>query len=183
MKEIYTGHAYVLGDDIDTDAIIPAEYLNLSHTNPDQRDELASYSLSGLPEGSIPFIPKGECRTPYQIIIAGKNFGCGSSRAQAPGCLHVAGVQVVVAEYYARIFFRNSVNAGLLLPLETQMRLCEKVQTGDELKIDINQQIISNLTQNEEYSIKPVGAIKDILEAGNLFEYAKIKFAKNNAKS
>lgn len=175
MKDVIKGNVYVLGDDIDTDAIIPAQYLNLSHTNPTQKDELASYALSGLPEGSIPFIPNGECRTPYKIIIGGKNFGCGSSRAQAPGCLNAAGVEAIVAEYYARIFFRNSVNAGLLLPLESEKRLCDEIKTGDLLEIIVSEQRIIDHTRKCEYHIKPVGAVKDILEAGSVFAYAKQK--------
>lgn len=180
MKDVYKGKVYVLGDDIDTDAIIPAQYLNLSHTNPDQKDEIASFALSGLPEESIPFVEKGSCRTLYNIIVAGKNFGCGSSRAQAPGCLNAAGVEVIIAEYYARIFFRNSVNAGLLLPLESVKSISDKVETNDELEIHISKGKVINNTKSEEYRIKPVGAIEDILKEGNIFNYARKRIAKLN---
>jgi len=177
MKDIIKGKAYVLGDDIDTDAIIPAEYLYLSHTNPDQKKEIAKYTFSGLPDHFTPFVPEGKDATPYKIVVAGKNFGCGSSRAQAPGCLNAAGVEVVLAEYYARIFFRNSVNAGLLLLLELFDEIYTQIDTGDELEILIKEHKVINHSKGKEYSIKPIGAVKDILEAGSVFDYAKKKFA------
>ena len=173
MEDRIVGKAYVLGDNIDTDVIIPAKYLSLSHTNPTQKDELGSHALEGLSETLPPFIDKKTGKSPYTIIVAGDNFGCGSSRAQAPGALNAAGVKAVVATYYARIFFRNSVNAALLIPVESEERLSEKVKTGDELEIVLSESKMVNKTQNKTYTLRPLGAVKEILEAGDVFEYAK----------
>ena len=173
MENHIVGKAYVLGDNIDTDVIIPARHLSLSHTNPAQKDELGSHALEGLPDSFPPFIDKSTGKSPYTIIVAGDNFGCGSSRAQAPGALNAAGVKAVVASYYARIFFRNSVNAALLIPIESVERISEKVKTGDELEIDLTQSKMINKTQKTEYKLRPLGAVKEILEAGDVFEYAK----------
>jgi len=173
LEEKITGKAYVLGDNIDTDVIIPAQHLSLSHTNPDQKDELGRHALEGLPDTMPPFIDVKTGKSPYSIIVAGENFGCGSSRAQAPGALNAAGVKAVVATYYARIFFRNSVNAALLIPFESEEDLSKKVQIGDALEIEVSQSTLVNHTQKTSYRLKPIGAIKEILEAGDVFEYAK----------
>ena len=173
MENRIVGKAYVLGDNIDTDVIIPARHLSLSHTNPAQKDELGSHALEGLPDSFPPFIDKKTGKSPYVIIVAGDNFGCGSSRAQAPGALNAAGVKAVVASYYARIFFRNSVNAALLIPIESEERLSEKVKTGDELEIVLSESKMVNKTQKKEYRLRPLGVVREILEAGDVFEYAK----------
>ena len=103
-------------------------------TKPDEYAELGSYAMIGLPNDQYPtgFITPGGKTTPYQIMIAGRNFGCGSSREHAPIALGAAGVQAVVAETYARIFFRNSVATGEVFPYESVDRLCEILKTGDE---------------------------------------------------
>ncbi|PQQ06262.1 3-isopropylmalate dehydratase small subunit 3-like [Prunus yedoensis var. nudiflora] len=109
----FHGLCYVLGDNIDTDQIIPAEYLTLVPSNPSEYEKLGSYALCGLPDAhSTRFVVPGENKSKYSIIIAGANFGCGSSREHAPVALGAAGVAAVVAESYARIFFRNSVATG-----------------------------------------------------------------------
>lgn len=173
MKHIIKGLCYVVGDNIDTDQIIPAHYLTLSHTDPRQRREIARYAMSGLPDSYPPFVEGGEEKTRYTIIVAGDNFGCGSSRAQAPGCLNAAGVEAVIANYFARIFFRNSVNGGLLMPVETPERICGTVRTGDELEIRIDRLEIINHTQGTAHPMRALGAVRDILEAGDVFAYAK----------
>src|SRR5205823_14560458 len=108
-----------------------------------------------------------------KIVLAGKNFGCGSSREHAPIALDAAGIEAVVAEFYARIFFRNSVNGGYLVPFECPDRLCDRVCTGDELHIDVEKAVLRNLTTREEWKLKPLGEVAPILEAGGLFPYAK----------
>jgi 3-isopropylmalate/(R)-2-methylmalate dehydratase small subunit len=180
MQAIITGRAYVLGDNIDTDQIIPAQYLTFNPSIPEEYRQFGKYALSsvppaqaGLPKGHIPFHTKDEFVSDYQIIIGGKNFGCGSSREHAPIALDAAGIEAVVAEFYARIFYRNSVNGGYLVPFECTERLCEKICTGDELRIDVAGSVLHNLTTGESHSLKPLGEVAPILEAGGVFPYAR----------
>lgn len=173
FKKIITGKAYVVGDNIDTDQIIPAEYLTLSHTVPEQRAEIAKYAMIGLPDSYPPFVDPSTGKAKYEIIIGGENFGCGSSRAQAPGCLWAAGVKAVVAQYFARIFFRNSVNAALLTPIQSEERLVDQISTGDEIEVNLETHTLTNKTKKQTHVLKDIGAIADILEAGDVFEYAK----------
>jgi 3-isopropylmalate/(R)-2-methylmalate dehydratase small subunit len=175
-----TGKAYVLGDNVDTDQIIPAQYLTFNPAIPEEYKQFGKYALSsvppaqsGLPKGHVPFHGKDEFVSPYRIILAGRNFGCGSSREHAPIALHAAGVKAVIAESYARIFFRNCVNGGYLIPIECAERLCEKVCTGDELRIDVAGGGLHNLTTKEKWKLQPLGEVAPILEAGGLFPYAR----------
>src|SRR5205823_5460849 len=121
----------------------------------------------------IRFVRDSEFKSDYTIVIGGKNFGSGSSREHAPLALAEAGVKCVIAEFYARIFFRNSVNGGYLVPLESQERLVEKVRTGDELEVHLDEQYVLNKTKNERYALKPLGDVRPIIEAGGVFNYAK----------
>jgi 3-isopropylmalate/(R)-2-methylmalate dehydratase small subunit len=180
MQTTITGKVYVLGDNVDTDQIIPAQYLTFNPAVPEEYRMFGKYALSsvppsqsGLPKGHVPFHTDDEFLSPYSIIVAGKNFGCGSSREHAPIALNAAGIKAVVAEFYARIFFRNSVNGGYLIPFECTDRLCEKVCTGDELHIDVAKSLLRNLTTREEWKLKPLGEVAPILEAGGVFEYAR----------
>jgi 3-isopropylmalate/(R)-2-methylmalate dehydratase small subunit len=180
MRTIITGKAYVLGDNIDTDQIIPAEYLKYDPSNLDERKYFGMYANIGIPEdqaglpyGHVPFVDGGQYKSQYTIVIGGKNFGCGSSREHAPLALAEAGVQCVIAEFYARIFFRNSVNGAYLLPLETVHRLVEKINTGDELEVHVLDGYILNKTKNVRHEIKPLGDVLPIIEAGGVFKYAK----------
>ncbi|MFH1858539.1 MAG: 3-isopropylmalate dehydratase [Candidatus Omnitrophota bacterium] len=173
MEDRITGKAYVLGDNVDTDMIIPAKYLNLSHTDPSQKDELARHALEGVPDTYPPFVDPKTGKSPYAVIVAGDNFGCGSSRAQAPGALKASGVRAVIASYYARIFFRNSVNAALLVPFESETGLAEEVKTGDELEIILSENKVINKTRSQTHRLRPLGAVREILEAGDVFAYAK----------
>src|SRR3954453_8850458 len=115
METIITGKAYVLGDNLDTDQIIPAHYLSFDPSKPEERKFFGMYANSGVPEGqqglpagNIKFVRDNEFKSDYAIIVGGKNFGSGSSREHAPLALAEAGVKCVIAEFYARIFFRNS---------------------------------------------------------------------------
>ena len=180
MNQIIRGRAYVLGDNIDTDQIIPAQYLTYNPAIPEEYKMFGKYALAsvppanaGLPKGHIPFHTDDEFISPYQIIVAGKNFGCGSSREHAPIALNAAGIKAVVAEFYARIFFRNAVNGGYLIPCECVNRLCEEVRTGDEVEIDLAKNQLLNLTTKDVWPLKPIGDIGPIIEAGGIFEYAK----------
>jgi 3-isopropylmalate/(R)-2-methylmalate dehydratase small subunit len=180
MQTTITGKAYVLGDNVDTDQIIPAQYLTLNPSIPEEYKQFGKYALSsvppaqkGLPKGHVPFHGADEFVSDYAIVVAGRNFGCGSSREHAPVALAAAGISAVVAEFYARIFFRNSVNGGYLTPFECCDRLCEKICTGDELRLDVAQSLLHNLTTKEVWSLKPLGDVAPILEAGGLFPYAR----------
>jgi 3-isopropylmalate/(R)-2-methylmalate dehydratase small subunit len=180
MNTTIRGKAFVLGDNIDTDQIIPAGWLKLSTTNPEERKLYGKYAMSGvpkgqsgLPSGTIPFIKEGTT-SEFRIVIGGKNFGCGSSREHAPLAIAEAGATCVVAEFYARIFFRNCVNGGYLVPFESEKRLVEEIKTGDELLIDIPTSTLTNLSQgNKTYKLKPLGDVAPIIEAGGVFDYAK----------
>jgi 3-isopropylmalate/(R)-2-methylmalate dehydratase small subunit len=180
MQSTITGKAFVLGDNIDTDQIIPAQYLTLNPAIPEEYRQFGKYALSsvppaqkGLPKGHVPFHTDDEFVSPYRIIVGGKNFGCGSSREHAPIALDAAGIEAVVAESYARIFFRNAVNGGYLVPFECEGRLCEAVCTGDELRLDAAEGVLHNRTSGQRWRLKPLGEVAPILEAGGIFAYAK----------
>ena len=180
MDQVITGRAYVLGDNIDTDQIIPAQYLSFNPSLPEERKFFGMYAMSsvpegqrGLPKGDIPFVRENEFKSDFSIVIGGKNFGSGSSREHAPLALAEAGVKCVIAEFYARIFFRNSVNGGYLVPFESEERLVEKIRTGDELEVRMDEQVVINKTQNTRHKIKPLGDVLPIIEAGGVFAYAK----------
>ncbi len=180
MESVITGLAYVLGDNIDTDQIIPAQYLSFNPSIPEERKFFGMYAMSsvpegqrGLPDGSIPFVRENEFKTDYSIVVGGKNFGSGSSREHAPLAMAEAGVRCVIAQFYARIFFRNSVNGGYLVPLESTERLVEKIHTGDELEVHLTDGYVLNKTRNERYDLKPLGDVLPIIEAGGVFNYAR----------
>ena len=180
MKKIIEGSAYVLGDNIDTDQIIPADKLMYSLSDPEERKFYGQFALSGvpdlqagLPKGQIPFVGEEKFSSTFKIIVGGKNFGCGSSREHAPACLEIAGVQAVVAESFARIFYRNSIDGGFFIPFETEASIYQEIETGDNLFIEVNKGILENKTKNKKYKLKPLGDVADIIEAGDIFQYAK----------
>lgn len=109
----------------------------------------------------------------YTIVIGGDNFGCGSSREHAPVALGAAGVAAVVAESYARIFFRNSVATGEIYPLESEGRLCDECKTGDVVTIELRDNKLINHTSGKEYKLKPIGDAGPVIEAGGIFAYAR----------
>src|SRR4030095_7786037 len=127
MANTITSPVFVVRDNIDTDQIIPAQYLTLVPTKPEEYEKLGTYALVGLPDDQYPvkFVPEGQAKTPYKIVIAGRNFGCGSSREHAPISMGAAGCEAVVAESFARIFFRNCVATGELYPCAGTERLCD----------------------------------------------------------
>lgn len=183
MEEVIRGKAYVLGDNIDTDQIIPAHFLTFNPAIPEERRQFGRYALcgvpveqAGLPGGQTPFVDQTDpanTRSVYTVVIGGKNFGSGSSREHAPLALAEAGVKAVVAEFYARIFFRNSVNGGYLIPYESVERLVECIRTGDEVEIRTRENALVNHRTREHYTLKPLGEVAPIIEAGGIFEYAK----------
>ncbi len=180
MKEIITGKAFVIGNDIDTDQIIPAAHLVYKLDDPEEKKKYGTYALSGvpieqsgLPLGNIPFTKEGEWQSEFKIIIGGKNFGCGSSREHAPFALQIAGAEAVIAESYARIFYRNAIDGAFIAPYETQQHLYQEIKTGDELELDTSKGILKNKTQGKEYQLQSLGDIEHILRSGGIFEYAR----------
>ncbi len=180
MENIVIGKAFVLGNNIDTDQIIPAEHLVYSMDDENEAKMYGKYALSsvpkelsGLPLGNIPFVEENKYESEYQIIVGGSNFGCGSSREHAPYALMKAGAKIIIAESYARIFYRNSVDGGVVIPYEIKDKLNEKVKTGDELKIDIENNLLVNNTTGEIYNLNPLGDVLPIVTAGGLFKYAR----------
>ena len=180
MEKIIKGKAYVLGNNIDTDQIIPAEHLVYSLSDPEESKKYGHFALSGvplsqagLPGGGLTFISGDDYKSGYNIIIGGSNFGCGSSREHAPFALQVAGVKAVIAESYARIFYRNSVDGGFLLPYETTVKLNDQIKTGDEIEIDVQENILKNITSGKTYNLRSLGDILPIIEAGDIFKYAR----------
>jgi 3-isopropylmalate/(R)-2-methylmalate dehydratase small subunit len=164
------GKAWKYGDDINTDVIFPGKY-TYSILNP---AEMARHALEDLDPEFAPNVKKGD------IVVAGKNFGCGSSREQAATCLKYAGVQAVVAKSFARIFFRNAVNQGL--PVVQCSDAVEKVQGGDEIEIDYSRGVIE--THGGEFHFVPFPEyILRILDAGGLIPFIKKKIEKEKQPS
>jgi 3-isopropylmalate/(R)-2-methylmalate dehydratase small subunit len=175
MQSVFTGPVYVVRDNIDTDQIIPAQYLNLVPTIPEEYEKLGSYALCGLPESLYPirFVKEGQLDSEYPIVVAGRNFGCGSSREHAPIALGSAGTRVVLAESFARIFFRNCVATGELYPCESLDRLCDLLHTGEVVTVDLDAQTVTVKESGKVYSFKPLGEVRPVVDAGGLFNFAR----------
>ena len=175
MEKLIRGRAFVVGDNVDTDQIIPAEYLSYNPADPEERKLFGMYAMSGVPQGNIPFVAAGRFKSEFAVIVAGRNFGCGSSREHAPLAIAQAGCCAVVANSYARIFYRNSINGGYLVPLETPDRLADRIATGDEVELDTEAPKLTNVTSGETYALRPLGDVSEIIRAGGIFEYARTK--------
>lgn len=173
MAEIISGPAFVVGDNIDTDQIIPAQYLNLVPTIPEEYAKLGTYALSGLPDSYPRLVAPGANSSEYVVVIAGRNFGCGSSREHAPVSLGAAGVRAIIAESFARIFFRNCISTGELYPVEISERLCEKIQTGDQVEIDLKKNSLVHRASGCTYELLPLGDAREVIDHGGLFEFAR----------
>lgn len=180
MKEKISGKVFVLGDDIDTDQIIPAEHLVYSLEKPEEKKFYGRYSLSGVPEaksglpqGGIPFTEAERFESDFTVIVAGKNFGCGSSREHAPFSLQVAGCRAVIASSYARIFYRNSVDGGFVVPYESFDDISAEFSTHDHVEIDVELNTVSNVTTGKTFPLQPLGDVADIVNAGGIFAYAR----------
>lgn len=173
IRETIRGKVYVLGDNIDTDLIIPTMYLNLVPTIPEEYRKLGSHALAGLPDSYPVFSSNPDGTTPYAIIIAGKNFGCGSSREHAPIAIGAAGCRAVVAESYARIYFRNAVASGEVFPLETPVPLQEAFRTGDEATLDLAAGTLTRASDGKVFRLSAADAVAPVIAAGGLFNYAR----------
>ncbi len=172
---IIGGTAYVVGDNIDTDQIIPAQYLSLVPSIREEYERLGGYALSGLPTDWYPrrLTEAGRTPSPYRVIIAGRNFGCGSSREHAPIALGAAGVRVVIAESFARIFFRNCLATGELYPIQSSYRLNDAFETGDVVEVDFRTATLRGANSSCGYPLKPLGEAEHVVSAGGLFHYAR----------
>lgn len=175
MQSVFTGPVYVVRDNIDTDQIISAQYLNLVPTIPEEYEKLGSYALAGLPESLYPtrYVKQGQLDSDYPIVVAGRNFGCGSSREHAPIAMGSAKCRIVVAESFARIFFRNCVATGELYPCEAADRLCDVLKTGDVVTVDLDAATVTVQGTGKVYHFKPLGDVRPVVDAGGLFNYAR----------
>jgi len=153
------GKTWKFGNDIDTDAIIPAVYLKTTDPN-----ELAIHCMEVI----VPDFAKKI--TPGDIIVADKNFGCGSSREHAPVAIKAAKISCVIAKSFARIFYRNSINIGL--PILECEEVSAKIKEGDQIEVDLSTGVITNLTKNETYQAKPFPEfMQKIISSGGLINY------------
>lgn len=160
-----TSNAWVYKDNVDTDVILPARYLNTSEAS-----ELAKHCMEDIDGSFAKEVKEGD------VIVAGENFGCGSSREHAPLAIKVSGVKAVIAKSFARIFFRNAINIGLVV-LKND-KLPDEISKGDEIQIDTENGIIKNLTTGKEYTTTVYsGSIKELIEAGGLVNYTKERMA------
>ena len=175
MQSVVTGPVFVVRDNIDTDQIISAQYLNLIPTIPDEYEKLGNFALAGLPDSIYPqrYVESGSIDSKYPIVIGGRNFGCGSSREHAPIALGSAGCKIVLAESFARIFFRNSVATGELYPCEITERLCDTLKTGDVVTLDLDRETVTVQATGKVHTLKPLGDVRTVVDAGGLFNYAR----------
>jgi 3-isopropylmalate/(R)-2-methylmalate dehydratase small subunit len=175
MQSVFSGPVYVVRDNIDTDQIIPAQYLTLVPTMPDEYEKLGSYALCGLPDSLYParFVKPGQMDSEYPIVVGGRNFGCGSSREHAPIAMGSANCKIVLAESFARIFFRNCVATGELYPCECVDRLCEVLKTGDVVTVDLDAATVTVSNTGKVFKFKPLGDVRPVVDAGGLFNYAR----------
>ena len=159
--EKFTGKVWVLGDDIDTDIIIPTEYLALKTI-----DDMKQYGFSPLRPELAGQIQKGD------IIVAGKNFGCGSSREHAPLVIKTCGTGCVIAKSFARIFYRNAINIGL--PILECEEAADEINANDEVSVDFDTGIITDVTTGKTYKAQPFPPfIQNIIKAGGLLKSLK----------
>jgi len=160
------GKVYKYGDNIDTDVIIPARYLSSFDAK-----ELATYAMIDIDPSFAGSVKKGD------IIVGGKNFGCGSSREHAPLCLKAAGVKCIIAESFARIFYRNSINIGF--PILECKEAAEQINAGDEVEVDFATGIIYNKTSNQQYQSLPFPPfLQKMIEVDGLVNYVNAKKVK-----
>ena len=163
MRNLSFGHTFVYKDDVDTDVIIPARYLNTQSL-----EELASHCMEDIDINFAHEVKEGD------FIVAGENFGCGSSREHAPLAIKASKIRAVIAKSFARIFFRNAINIGLVI-VEND-KLPDETKKGDKLELDLDGGIIKNLTTGKEYTFAPYPKeIQELVKAGGLVNYTKQK--------
>ena len=159
------GLVHKYADNVDTDVIIPARYLNSSDP-----EHLRQHCMEDIDSGFSSRVSEGD------IMVAGKNFGCGSSREHAPVAIKASGIALVIAEDFARIFYRNSINVGL--PILECPEAARAVQAGDELEVDFDTGVIKDLTLGQTWQARPFPEfIKNIIDAGGLLDYTRKKLS------
>ena len=157
----FVGNVLKYGNNVDTDVIIPARYLNTSDNK-----ELASHCMEDIDKDFVKKVQNGD------IMVAGYNFGCGSSREHAPIAIKASGISLVVAKSFARIFYRNAINIGLAI-VESE-EAAEAIQNGDKVEADLTAGILYDVTSGKKYQIKPFPEfIQKIIENGGLVESVK----------
>ncbi|HEY0830776.1 MAG TPA: 3-isopropylmalate dehydratase small subunit [Candidatus Dormibacteraeota bacterium] len=164
LPKVIRGKAWKFGDNIDTDQVIPAKYAIYSL----DEKELGKHAMEGVPgrEGWAPTVSAGD------ILVAGSNFGCGSSREIAPVAIRGAGIALVIADSYARIFFRNAINMGY--PILQSPQASEGVEEGDELEVDLEEGIIRNFTKGDEYKTEAFPQfMNELLKMGGLVPWVR----------
>lgn len=155
------GLVHKYGNNVDTDVIIPARHLNTQ-----DHKELASHCMEDIDKDFVNKVKEGD------IMVAGDNFGCGSSREHAPIAIKASGISCVIATTFARIFYRNSINIGL--PILECPEASQKIEAGDEVSVDFNTGVITNITKGETYQALPFPEfIKDIMAKGGLMNSLK----------
>ncbi|MCL4479565.1 MAG: 3-isopropylmalate dehydratase small subunit [Deltaproteobacteria bacterium] len=160
---IVKGNVHVFGDDIDTDVIIPARYLNTF-----DHEELARHAMEGIKPEFYKTVKKGD------IIVAGLNFGSGSSREHAPIAIRATGISLVIAKSFARIFYRNAFNIGL--PLLELNEGIDYIKDGSTIEVDLDKGLIKELSTNKVYNAAPIpGFMQELLGAGGLMNYMEKK--------
>lgn len=161
LEEVLRGRAHKYGDNVDTDSIIPGRFLKEMDPK-----KLAEHAMEGIDPDFVKKVRPGD------FIVAGKNFGCGSSREHAPIALRYAGIKAILAKSFARIFYRNAIDGGHLIPIEIDDNVYEKLSDGDEIEVDVSKGTIRNLTKDEVYSIRPIPElVMKIIRAGGIFMF------------
>ncbi|MEM1666831.1 MAG: 3-isopropylmalate dehydratase small subunit [Nitrososphaerota archaeon] len=155
------GCVHKYGDNVDTDSIIPGRFLKEMDPK-----KLAEHAMEGIDPDFVKKVRPGD------FVVAGKNFGCGSSREHAPIALRYAGIKAVLAKSFARIFYRNAVDGGHLIPIEIDNNVYERLSDGDEIEVDVSKGIVRNLTKGEVYNIRPIPElVMKIIKAGGIFMF------------
>lgn len=155
------GKAFYYGDNVDTDVIIPARCLNIM-----DRKELACHCMEDIDPGFAKAVQQGD------VIVAGSNFGCGSSREHAPMVIQESGVACVIAKSFARIFYRNAINIGM--PILECAQAAECIEAGDEISVDFESGVITNITKNDRYQSQPFPPfITEMMRCGGLLSWIR----------
>jgi 3-isopropylmalate dehydratase small subunit len=172
VATVLRGRAWKFGDNVDTDQIIPAKYAIYSL----DEKKLGEHALEGVPDNE----GWAQKVSPGDIVVGGSNFGCGSSREIAPIAIRGAGISCVIADSYARIFFRNAINLGY--PILQSPQASEAIEQGDELEVDLEEGVVRNLTRGDEYRAEPFPKfMADLMKTGGLVPWVRKRLAERAA--